>query len=235
MGRLRLMLVCRRGRIRRSIGSMSISAGHGREFGSGGDHAPDCASGEPKRDAGFQADRGRKPAKKLPLAAARQNLVPIPANKAFFFCRCCSGPRLLSIVRELAMDSLTIAAASGMRARMESLDMLANNLANADTSGYKTDREFYNLYVSSDAQAAEDSPATLPVVERPWTDFSQGRSAQHRQPARSGVVRKGLFCCGWAVRQPLYPERKLPCLACRPPGYRRRISREGSRRRQVAG
>ena len=29
-----------------------------------------------------------------------------------------------------------------MRARLESLDMLANNIANASTAGYKVDREF---------------------------------------------------------------------------------------------
>ncbi len=73
------------------------------------------------------------------------------------------------------MDTLTISAASGMRARLESLDMLANNLANAETGGYKTDREFYNLFVSADASAGPaDAAAALPVVERPWTDFSQG-------------------------------------------------------------
>ena len=71
------------------------------------------------------------------------------------------------------MDNLTISAASGLRTRMESLDMLANNLANTETSGYKTDREFYNLYQSADA-AEGGGEATLPVVERPWTDFSQG-------------------------------------------------------------
>ena len=49
------------------------------------------------------------------------------------------------------MDNLTIVAAGGMQARMQSLDMLANNLANTETGGYKTDREFYNLYVSADA------------------------------------------------------------------------------------
>ena len=44
------------------------------------------------------------------------------------------------------MDSLTAMAASGMRSRMESLDLLANNIANASTGGYKADREFYSLY-----------------------------------------------------------------------------------------
>src|ERR1700722_7291677 len=44
------------------------------------------------------------------------------------------------------MDTLTATAASGMRSRLESLDLLANNLANANTSGYKADQEAYQLY-----------------------------------------------------------------------------------------
>jgi flagellar basal body rod protein FlgG len=51
------------------------------------------------------------------------------------------------------MDSISISAASGMRARMESLELLANNLANVETGGYKADREFYSLYSSVDATA----------------------------------------------------------------------------------
>jgi flagellar basal body rod protein FlgG len=43
------------------------------------------------------------------------------------------------------MDPLTIAAASGMKSRMESLSLMANNLANSGTSGYKSDRAFYGL------------------------------------------------------------------------------------------
>jgi flagellar basal-body rod protein FlgF len=91
------------------------------------------------------------------------------------------------------MDALSVAAASGMRARMESLDMLANNMANADTSGYKTDREFYNLYVSADAEAAEGTPATLPVIERPWTDFSQGSLRTTGSPTDLALSGKGFF------------------------------------------
>src|SRR6185312_9331939 len=71
------------------------------------------------------------------------------------------------------MDALTGAAASGLRARMESLDMLANNLANTETGGYKIDREFYSLYVAPEAAGA-DAPTTMPVIEKAWTDFSQG-------------------------------------------------------------
>jgi flagellar basal-body rod protein FlgF len=74
------------------------------------------------------------------------------------------------------MDELTISAASGMRARMDSLEMLANNLANAATSGYKSDREFYSLYVAPEAggDGLGPQPSTLPVIERHWTDLRQG-------------------------------------------------------------
>ena len=73
------------------------------------------------------------------------------------------------------MDSLLTAAASGMRARLEALDLAANNIANAGTTGFKLDRESYNLYVAPEALDPESpAPSTLPVVERNWTDFTQG-------------------------------------------------------------
>jgi flagellar basal-body rod protein FlgF len=71
------------------------------------------------------------------------------------------------------MDPMTAIAASGLRARMESLDMLANNVANTSTGGYKADREFYSLYLAPEAQE-NDLPATMPLIERPWIDLSQG-------------------------------------------------------------
>jgi flagellar basal body rod protein FlgG len=52
---------------------------------------------------------------------------------------------------------------------MESLELLANNVANAGTGGYKADREFYGLYA-----APEGDSGTMPVIERPWIDLSQG-------------------------------------------------------------
>jgi len=74
------------------------------------------------------------------------------------------------------MDNLTIAAASGLRSRMQSLDLLANNLANSATAGFKRDQEFYGVYSSAESgDPINGGPsATLPTIEKQWTDFSQG-------------------------------------------------------------
>lgn len=90
------------------------------------------------------------------------------------------------------MDPLTAIAASGLRSRMESLDMLSNNLANATTGGYKSDREFYSLYAAPDA-AFNDPLATMPLVERPWTDFSQGTLRRTDNPLDAALSGRGFF------------------------------------------
>lgn len=80
------------------------------------------------------------------------------------------------------MDPLLISAASGMKARMESLDMLANNIANTGTVGFKSDREFYTVYERE-----------LPEIERQWTDFSQGTLTPTGNPLDLALAGKGFF------------------------------------------
>lgn len=65
---------------------------------------------------------------------------------------------------------------------MESLDMLANNIANSGTAGFKADREFYNLYQQE-----------LPVIETQWTDFSQGTVLPTGNPLNLALSGKGFF------------------------------------------
>ena len=91
------------------------------------------------------------------------------------------------------MDPLTISAASGLRARMDALDMLANNLANDSAAGYKVDREFYSLYVAPEAAGSVPEPDTLPVIEKPWTDFSQGELRPTGSPLDLALSGKGFF------------------------------------------
>ena len=90
------------------------------------------------------------------------------------------------------MDSMTAIAASGLRARMESLDLLANNLANTSTGGYKADREFYTLYIAP--EAADNAPAaTMPLIERQWIDLSQGSVHPTGNPLDLALSGTGFF------------------------------------------
>jgi flagellar basal-body rod protein FlgF len=93
------------------------------------------------------------------------------------------------------MDSLTIAAASGLRSRMQSLDLLANNLANSATGGFKNDREFYGLYASEESAGPDGNgpSATLPVIEHQWTDFSQGLLQATGNPLDIAISGNGFF------------------------------------------
>jgi flagellar basal body rod protein FlgG len=93
------------------------------------------------------------------------------------------------------MDNISISAASGMRARMQSLEMLANNLANTETGGYKADREFYSVYSSLDATADPSTGDTnlQPVIENHWTDLAQGELRNTSNPLDFAINGDGLF------------------------------------------
>lgn len=93
------------------------------------------------------------------------------------------------------MDAISISAASGMQSRMESLEMLANNLANIETGGYKADREFYSLYTGADATTDPQTGdiSTLPVIESQWTDQAQGVLRQTSNPLDFAIDGDGMF------------------------------------------
>jgi len=90
------------------------------------------------------------------------------------------------------MDPITAIAASGLRAQMDSLDMLANNMANASTGGYKADREFHSLYVAPEAQD-NDPLSTMPVIQQGWTDWSQGLLHPTGNQLDLAISGKGFF------------------------------------------
>ena len=93
------------------------------------------------------------------------------------------------------MDALTAIAASGIRARMEALDLMANNLANASAAGFKGDSESYGLYISPEAAESPDGtfPAILPVIQNRWTDFSQGILLATGNDSDLALSGKGFF------------------------------------------
>jgi flagellar basal-body rod protein FlgF len=96
------------------------------------------------------------------------------------------------------MDPMMITAASGMRARMESLEMLGNNIANATTGGYKGDKEFYSLYVAAEAadpadQGISPEPDQQPVIDKRWTDYSQGNLRETGNSLDIALQGQGFF------------------------------------------
>lgn len=91
------------------------------------------------------------------------------------------------------MDGLTTSVIGGMRTRLESLELLANNIANQATAGYKSDREFYNLYVAKAVEASRPGPAELPVIDGRWTDFRPGPLSLTGSPTDLAIVGDGFF------------------------------------------
>jgi len=92
------------------------------------------------------------------------------------------------------MDTISAMAASGLRARMQELDMLANNLANSGTGGFKLDREFYSLFTASDNDVdGEASPSTMPLIRKQWTDFAQGNLTPTGNPLDVAISGQGFF------------------------------------------
>jgi flagellar basal-body rod protein FlgF len=76
---------------------------------------------------------------------------------------------------------------------MQALDLVANNLANSTTGGYKLDQEFYSLFTAADEESADGSATTLPLIKKQWTDFSQGVLTPTGSPLDLALSGKGFF------------------------------------------
>jgi flagellar basal-body rod protein FlgF len=93
----------------------------------------------------------------------------------------------------MAMDPLTISAAAGMRARLESLDLLSNNIANASTAGFKADRDAFIPWESSEALSGFPDPTASPDLVRHWTDHSQGPLTRTGEGLDFAISGRGMF------------------------------------------
>jgi flagellar basal-body rod protein FlgF len=91
-----------------------------------------------------------------------------------------------------SMDQSAVTAAGGLHTRMQALDLLANNLANSSTNGFKLDREFYSLYSAEDTSNNGDA-SQLPYVKSQWTDFTQGLLTPTGNPLDLALTGQGFF------------------------------------------
>ena len=120
------------------------------------------------------------------------------------------------------MQSLSIAA-TGMLAQQLNVEVISNNIANMNTTGYKRQRaEFQDLLYQDQRRVGTTSSAAGTVVPTgiqlgigvsaaatlPY--FGAGRDDQDRQPDGLGHPRQGLFSNRDARRAVgLYPRRHL--------------------------
>lgn len=76
------------------------------------------------------------------------------------------------------MNSGLYTAVSGLRAQMEALDVLSNNLANLNTTGYKEEKTFYTLLnTTMEANEAGELGSAInnqPVLAQRMTNLSDG-------------------------------------------------------------
>ena len=94
------------------------------------------------------------------------------------------------------MDATTAVLAGGLRARAEALDLLANNLANTATTGFKFEVELYAPYVSDEAAAGNlgaQFSSLSPEVARTWTRFSQGTLSKSDRQLDFAIEGQGFF------------------------------------------
>lgn len=96
------------------------------------------------------------------------------------------------------MDNTAALAASGLRSRMEALDLLANNLANASTSGFKADVEMYGVYSADENFGDLRTSAAFPDISGKWTNFSQGTLETTGNPTDLALSGSGFL----AVKSP---------------------------------
>ncbi len=97
------------------------------------------------------------------------------------------------------MSGIVYKAASGALLQQMRLDMLSNNLANVNTSGFKADLPVFRVDTGQDAQQTPDS-ARQPTIISPLappmqarTDFSSGAMVKTDNPLDVAIVGKGFF------------------------------------------
>lgn len=87
---------------------------------------------------------------------------------------------------------------------MDSMDMLANNLANTSTTGFKADREFYSSYLAPEVeQSGGTGVGEEPTVQQQWTDFTQGTLVYTGNPTDLALAGSGFFAAN-GPNGPLY-------------------------------
>ena len=111
------------------------------------------------------------------------------------------------------------------------LDVVANNIANINTTGYKADGALFEEYLSSGANAGTSSGRVSFVRDRGvWHDMSQGAIEHTGNPARHRHRRQRLPRRADAARRALHAQRRAADQPHRTTRHQRRLPGAGRRR-----
>ncbi len=92
------------------------------------------------------------------------------------------------------MSNGIYAASTGLLARTQELDLAANNLANANTSGFRGERvSFKTQMMTASSNASTRAVSSFGVLGSPRTDFSQGSLQQTGNPLDLALEGSGFF------------------------------------------
>jgi flagellar basal-body rod protein FlgF len=80
------------------------------------------------------------------------------------------------------MDNTTYVALSLARAMQRDLDVTANNIANANTAGFKAERILFSSYLHPDAGAEVGEGTNFVVDQGSWVDETQGAFTRTDNP-----------------------------------------------------
>jgi flagellar basal-body rod protein FlgF len=121
------------------------------------------------------------------------------------------------------MDSGFYAACTALMARSQTLDQVANNLANVSTPGYRAQHDSFrsvlattsNMTLSGLNQAVND----YSIVGDGELDLSQGSLEKTGNDLDLGIQGKGFFCDSDCRRPGIYSRRQLSRRAKRATGH----------------
>jgi flagellar basal-body rod protein FlgF/flagellar basal-body rod protein FlgG len=92
------------------------------------------------------------------------------------------------------MNNGIYAASTGLLARTQELDLAANNLANANTNGFRGEHvSFKSQMMTASANVATRAGNSFGVLGSPRTDFSQGSLQQTGNPLDLALEGSGFF------------------------------------------
>ena len=132
----------------------------------------------------------------------------------------------------MRMQNAILVGLSRQVALAREMDVVANNIANLNTTGYKADGSLFEEYLPQRrARRPDRQPRQLRARPRHLARHEPGPGRTHRQSARRRHRRQGLPGRADAARRTLHPQRLTADQRHRSTRHQRRLS--GARRRRA--